>query len=123
MVRDFLADDAVEGLALLAVGRAERRAELAQVLDEAEVVDIFRLAVEPALAEFVADLAVEQREVAEHAGVGQADEGEVGRKVELDAPDLAVADVARLEDEGALAVSIAFLAGVERARSGRSILR
>src|SRR3546814_12078269 len=65
------------------------------------MIDIVRLAVEAALAENVADLAVEPRHIAEDAGVGQADETEVGRKVEFDAINLAVTDIPRLVDKGA----------------------
>src|SRR3546814_20511248 len=65
------------------------------------MIDIVRLAVEAALAENVADLAVEPRHIAEDAGVGQADEAEVGRKVEFDAINLAVTDIPRLVDKGA----------------------
>src|SRR5690606_39256604 len=59
------------------------------------------------------DRAVEPGEVAEHAGVGQAEEAEVSGEVELDAVDLAVADVRRLEHESALAFR-PLLAGVDQ---------
>src|SRR3546814_15187907 len=66
--------------------RAEGYTPRRDVLDEADIIDIVRLAVEAALARKVGDLAVEPRDVAEDAGVGQAKETEVGRQVEFDAP-------------------------------------
>src|SRR3546814_1878946 len=67
---DFLADHAVIGRALLAVRCAKGDAPRRNVLNEADIIDIVRLAVEAALAENVADLAVEPRHIAEDAGVG-----------------------------------------------------
>src|SRR5690606_33085771 len=95
----LLADHPAVGGTLLTVGRAEGDTRPGQVLDHAEVVDHVRLVVESPLAERVGHLAVEQREISEYPGVGQAEETEIGREVELDPVDLAVADIPRLEDE------------------------
>src|SRR3546814_1007633 len=85
--------------------RAEGDTPRRDVLDEADIIDIVRRAVEAALARKVGDLAVEPRDVAEDAGVGQAKETEVGRQVEFDAPHLAVADILRLIAIGDLVVA------------------
>src|SRR5690606_19654077 len=95
----FLAHDPAVGATLLTVRRAECRADGGKVLDDAEVVDVLRLVVEAPLPEHVADVAVEQRNVAEHAGVGQPDEAEIGREVELDAIDFALSDIRRRQDK------------------------
>jgi hypothetical protein len=89
----------------------ERRAPGGQVLDEADVEHVVRLAVELARAELVVHVAVQPGVVQEHAGVFQADRRQRRRQVELHAPDLAVAGVAGRVDERAGAL-VAFLAGV-----------
>src|SRR3546814_2858182 len=69
---NLLADHAVIGGALLAMRSAEGDTPRRDVLDEADIIDIVRLAVEAALARQVGGLAVEPRDVAEDAGVGRS---------------------------------------------------
>src|SRR5690606_12783898 len=95
--RDFLGQDARVGVALLAVGHAEAGIERRQVLDEADVEGRPGLVVEAALAHEVVDLGLDVGVVHEHAGVIHAEGGERRGQVELDAVDLAVADVGRGE--------------------------
>src|SRR5690606_32362029 len=85
-------------IALLAIGGAEGHVPSRHVVNEAGVEHILGLIVEAALAELVLDLAIEPGIVHEHAGVGQAQERQRRRHIELDAPNLAITRVPHAVD-------------------------